>query len=170
VKLDRLCTLEIAYSGAFHVVRPYGNESGAGWGRGEGVVSGDRLAGTVEWSNHPSRRGDGTMLPNARGVITTEDGAEVLFELTGRTVFIDREGEEVGRQLVMLLLESEADDYRWLNNTVCICEGRYDPTAAAAHGRFTCPTGTPTAPAGHVRCPVVPAGPSRLGERGGHAV
>ena len=133
VKLDRLCTLEIAYSGAFHVVRPYGNESGAGWGRGEGVVSGDRLAGTVEWSNHPSRRGDGTMLPNARGVITTEDGAEVLFELTGRTVFIDREGEEVGRQLVRLLLESEADDYRWLNNTVCICEGRYDPTAAAAH-------------------------------------
>ena len=45
VKLDRLCTLEIAYSGAFHVVRPYGNESGAGWGLGEGVVSGDRLAG-----------------------------------------------------------------------------------------------------------------------------
>ncbi len=28
------------------------------------------------------------MLPAARGVITTPEGAEVMFELTGRTVFV----------------------------------------------------------------------------------
>ncbi len=132
MKLEGLCTLEIAYIGPFHLARPYGNESGLGWGRGEGTVSGDQLSGRLEWSNHPARRGDGAMLPNTRGVITTDDGASVLFELTGRTVFAEHEGEQVGRQLMMMLLESEHDAYRWLNDTVAICEGRIDPVRTTA--------------------------------------
>jgi hypothetical protein len=39
----------------------------------------------------------------------------------------------VGRQLLMMLLESADDRYAWLNNTVCICEGVFDPTADGAH-------------------------------------
>lgn len=133
MKLEPLCALDIAYVDDFHLAMPYGNESGSGWGRGEGRATGDRLSGTMQWSNHPGRRGDGAMLPSARGVITTAEGAEVIFELTGRTVWIDRDGEEVGRQLLMLLLETEHDDYRWLNNTVCICDGAIDPVAGTAH-------------------------------------
>ena len=33
----------------------------------------------------------------------------------------------MGRQLLMMLLESADDRYAWLNNTVCICEGAFDP-------------------------------------------
>ena len=132
MKLEGLCTLEIAYVGPFHLARPYGNESGLGWGRGEVTASGDRLSGGVEWSNHPARRGDGAMLPNTRGVIITDDGATVLFELTGRTVFVERDGEQVGRQVMMMPRESEDDDYRWLNDTVAICEGRIDPVRTSA--------------------------------------
>ena len=72
------------------------------------------------------------MLPHARGVITTDDGAEVLFDLAGRTVFVDRAGEEVGRQLVMILFEAEDDRYAWLNNAVCVGDGILDPIALTA--------------------------------------
>ena len=123
MRLEPLCALDLHYTSDFHLARPYGNESGTGWGIGDGRVTGERLTGTAQWSNQPSRRGDGAMLPNARGVVTTADGAEVMFDLTGRTVFVDREGEEVGRQLLMVQFESEDDRYAWLNNAVCVGEG-----------------------------------------------
>lgn len=125
--LEKLCTLELQYVGDFHYVGPYAGESGIGWGRGEGTASGDRLRGVVQWSNHPRGRGDGVMLPAARGVVTTHDGADVLFDLTGRTVFVERDGEKVGRQLLMTLFEAEDERYRWLNQTVCMTEGAIDP-------------------------------------------
>ena len=127
MNLDEFCTMELRYRGDFHLVRPYGNESGTGWGIGDGVVSGSRLAGTTQWSNQPTRRGDGVMLPHARGVIATADDAEVIFDLTGRTVFVERNGEEVGRQLLTVLFESEDDRYSWLNNTMCVGDGLIDP-------------------------------------------
>ena len=132
MKLNLLCKMELRYSGDFHLARPYGNEAGTGWGIGDGVVTGDRLAGTTQWSNQPTRRGDGVMQPNARGVIATADDAEVIFDLTGRTVFLERNGEEVGRQLLTVLFESEDDRYTWLNNTVCVGDGLIDPIALTA--------------------------------------
>lgn len=128
MRLEHLCSIDLKYVGGFHLVRPYGNESGLGWGVGDGTVTGGRLNGTVQWSNQPRRRGDGAMLPNARGVITTGEGAEVLFDLTGRTVWVERGNETVGRQLLMALFEAADERYAWLNNTVCIAEGVIDPT------------------------------------------
>jgi hypothetical protein len=131
VHLEELCVLELRYVDGFHYASPYDGRSGVGWGRGDGTATGDRLNGEVQWSNHPRGRGDGSMLPEARGVIATPDGAEVLFDLTGRTVFVDRDGEQVGRQLLMTLFESDHDGYRWLNDTVCITEGAIDPVRLA---------------------------------------
>jgi hypothetical protein len=73
------------------------------------------------------------MLPRARGVIRSIDGAEILFDLTGRTVWVDREGDRVGRQLLMTLFESEDKRYSWLNNTVCIAEGVINPETLVIH-------------------------------------
>jgi hypothetical protein len=125
--------MDLQYTSAFHVATPYGNDAGLGWGVGAGTVMGERLAGVAEWSNQPDRRGDGTMLPNVRGVITTKGGAEVFFSLTGRTVWVDREGSREGRQLLLTLFESEDDRYSWLNNTVCVAEGVIDPELLVAH-------------------------------------
>ena len=127
MRLEQLCVMELHYVGDFHFVSPYDGEAGVGWGRGEGTATGERLSGTVQWSNHPAGRTDGTMLPNARGVITTPEGADVVFDLTGRTVFVEHDGEQVGRQLLMTIFEAEHESYRWLNNTVCITEGAIDP-------------------------------------------
>ena len=63
------------------------------------------------------------MLPNVRGLITTDDGASILFELHGRTVFGD---DPAGRQSLVGWFEAEDERYRWLNDIVCIAEGRID--------------------------------------------
>jgi len=133
MRLEPFCVLDLAYTSGFHYVSPFADDSGIGWGIGAGTASGDRLRGTVQWSNHPRGRSDGAMMPAARGVITTADGADVMFELTGRTVFVSRGSETVGRQLLMTLFESEDDSYRWLNDTVCMTEGRIDPVAMVMH-------------------------------------
>jgi hypothetical protein len=133
MRLEKLCELDLHYVTDFHYVSPYDGESGSGWGRGEGAASGRRLSGTVQWSNHPTGRGDGAMQPRARGVISTPDGAEVLLDLTGRTVFVEREGGRVGRQLLLTLFESDDARYDWLNNAVCIAEGAIDPERMVMH-------------------------------------
>ena len=133
MRLEPLCAFDLHYTSDFHLARPYGNESGTGWGVGDGWVTGERLTGTAQWSNQPARRGDGAMLPNARGVVATDDGAEVVFDLTGRTVFVDRDGEEVGRQLLLVLLESEDGRYAWLNNAVCVGDGVISAEAMTMH-------------------------------------
>ena len=133
MRLEPLCALDLKYVGGVHLARPYGNESGLAWGVGEGTATGERLSGKARWSNHPRRRGDGAMLPNARGIITTGEDAEVLFDLTGRTVWVERGSETVGRQLLMTLFESADERYAWLNNTVCISEGVINPETGVIH-------------------------------------
>jgi hypothetical protein len=133
MRLNKLCSMDLSYTDGFHLIRPYGGESGLGWGFGTGTVSGDRLSGTAQWSNHPTRRGDGAMLPAVRGLIEAGDGAEVVFDLTGRTVFLDRDGVSTGRQLLLCVFESEAESYLWLNNRVCIVEGAINAETLTAH-------------------------------------
>ena len=109
----------------YTVLSAYGSEEGIGYGEGRGTATG-RIDGTVVWSNYPRRRTDGRMLPNLRGLITTHDGASVIFELRGRTIF---EGDEPGRQNLVGWFESDHESYRWLNDLVCIAEGLISATA-----------------------------------------
>src|SRR5690242_19427956 len=51
--------------------------------RGGGHVVGERVSGDLQWTNHPRRRADGTWLPDVQGVITTGDGAAILFSFVG---------------------------------------------------------------------------------------
>ncbi len=70
------------------------------------------------------------MLPDVRGLIATVDGASILFELRGRTIF---EGDEPGRQSLVGWLESDHESHRWLNDVVCIAEGRIDADGIEIH-------------------------------------
>ncbi len=131
MRLEHLCDMELQYRdewfGRFVLLRPYGGQQGAGYGEGDGTVTGQRLSGTLRWVNHPKRRDDGAMLPDAHGVIRTNDGALLLFSLQGRTVWVEADGKRKGRQLLMVLFESEDVRYRWLNDAVCVLEGVIDP-------------------------------------------
>jgi hypothetical protein len=126
--LEHLCDMELVYQEApvlgqmFVMVRPYGGEEGTGYGEGVGTVTGPKLNGKLRWVNHPHRRSDEVMLPNLHGVILTDDGAAVMFNLQGRTFF---EGA-IGKQLLLVNLEAEDQRYAWLNMTLCVLEGLID--------------------------------------------
>ena len=128
MQLEHICDMELSYrevpltGGKFVLVRPYGGEEGTGYGEGDGTVSGQRIKGRVRWANHPHRRSDGSMLPDAHGIIVTNDQAVILFSFQGRTVF----EAGMGKQLLSVLFESDAEPYRWLNSTLCVLEGIID--------------------------------------------
>jgi hypothetical protein len=68
------------------------------------------------------------MLPDLHGVIVTDDNAIILLTLQGRTVF----EQDQGKQLLRVIFETEAEAYRWLNETLCVLEGLFD----GARGRM----------------------------------
>jgi sugar lactone lactonase YvrE len=140
VRLKELCVFEWQYDedgrvpdGGFVLLRPYGGEEGCGYGEGRGSVSGERIRGSVVWSNHPHRRSDARMLPDVHGLVVTDDGARIVFELHGRTVFNDDRSR--GGQTLVGAFESDDDRYTWLNDVVCIAEGTIlpDPNRIEIH-------------------------------------
>jgi hypothetical protein len=84
-------------------------------GRAEG-----RVTGTMHAANHPNRRGDGTYLPDMHGVIETDDGAEILFDIGG----YGRAYPPGRRQIVAWVTHSSEDErYARLNDVVCAATG-----------------------------------------------
>lgn len=137
MRLEHLCDMDLGYTTEFFLVRPYGGEEGSAYGEGDGTVTGDTLSGAVRWSNHPHRRSDGSMLPSARGVIETPDGAHVVFDLKGRTIF--SEDGATGGQNLAVTFEAEDESYRWLNDVLCVGEGVIDAEKLRAYiGVYTC--------------------------------
>ncbi len=108
-------------------IRPFGGAEGPGFGWGEGTVTGDVLRGHVRWANYPRRREDGVWTPNLRGVIRTEDGAEILVSLHGQSV---QEESTTGARRAILtrveLLAAGGSDYGWLNTSFIVGEGEID--------------------------------------------
>jgi hypothetical protein len=136
MRLDLLGEMELVYRDSsfgekFILARPFGGEEGSGYGEGEGTIKGERINGTLRWVNHPHRRSDGSMLPDAHGIIKTADGAIVFFAMQGRTVWVG----ETGRQLLSVTFESQDERYKWLNNTYCVLEGAIDSVALKMRSR-----------------------------------
>jgi hypothetical protein len=141
MQLDYICDMELIYrevplyADKFLLVRPYGGEEGSGYGEGDGIVTGPRIQGSLRWVNHPHRRSDGSMLPEAHGVIVTNDNTIILFTFQGRTVF----EQDQGKQLLSVIFEAEAESYKWLNTTFCILEGLIDAERMQMRARiYTC--------------------------------
>ncbi len=102
--------------------RPYGDVEGTGFGQGEGTVTGDRLTGTLRWTNHPRLREDDVWCPNLTGRITADDEADILYRMQGYSVVRD-DGE--GRDITANCRFTTGDaTYAWLNTVVGVVEGR----------------------------------------------
>jgi hypothetical protein len=108
--------------------RPYGqrddDEEWLGFGHGDGAVSGG-IEGKVVWANYPRRRQDGVWTPNVRGVITADDGSELLLSIHGQSV---QERAPGYRRAILARVEltTEAEPYRWLNTCFLVGEGAID--------------------------------------------
>jgi hypothetical protein len=86
--------------------------------------SNGRLSARYRGANFPRRRVDGTLLPDFRGVLETDDGATVLFSWQGYA----RPEANGTRALVGSIVHLTDDErYRWLNDVVCALTGEVRP-------------------------------------------
>ena len=89
----------------------------------EGRTEG-RLSARLRGSNYPRRRADGTLLPDFRGALDTDDGATILFSWHGYA----RPGAVDRREIVGSITHlTGSERYAWLNNTVCAMAGEVRP-------------------------------------------
>jgi hypothetical protein len=127
MRLQHLCDIELAYLGEedeqLTVVMPFGTE-GIAYGKGDGTVKGERLQGKILWYNFPRVRGDGVFLPDARGVIDTDDGARILFSMQGYSAPIGADEER--EVLTSLTFATEDERYLWLNTAFAVTEAAFD--------------------------------------------
>jgi hypothetical protein len=84
-------------------------------GRCEGEIT-----GKYRGANAPLRRTDGTFQPDLRGVIETDDGATLLFDIVGYG-----RAYPVGRRQIVASARhyTDAAAYSWLNDAVCAVNG-----------------------------------------------
>ena len=129
MRLDYLCDVEWSYreetaiGGAFVRLRPYGTDEGAGFGVLAGMVSGDRLRGSLTCVNHPRVRSDGVFCPDIHGVLQTDDGVPIVCTFRGCTVF----GGPRGDAILGVTFAAEAERYRWVNPAFGLYEGVVNP-------------------------------------------
>ena len=79
-----------------------------------------RVAASWRGANYPRRRTDGTLTPDFRGVLETDDKATILFAWNG----YGRAGQDGMSQLVGGMTHTTDDErYRWLNDAFCAVAG-----------------------------------------------
>src|SRR6478752_5041251 len=129
MRLVPLCRIAVHYTrGSWH--RQFGGEQGAGYGTGDGVITGDTLSGELTWSNFATRREDGVWCPALRGYLTAADEAEILVLIDGISVL--GEASDVRRAILARVEFTSSDPrYQWLNTSFVIAEGEF---AEADHG------------------------------------
>ncbi len=135
MRVTYLCELNLVQTSDPVLVRPHGGEEGVAFGLGEGRVEGEKLRGSAQWFNFPRRRSDGAMLPDLRGVITTDDGAAILFVMEGRVVWVNTADGPVGDQLMRIIFHTDDVRYHWLNDAFCVFEGKVAPPQSRSNGR-----------------------------------
>jgi len=85
-----------------------------------------RLSARYRAANFPRRRTDGTLTPDFRGVLETDDGAVILIEWSG----FARAGANGVHELVGRLTHVTDDSrYAWLNDRQCAVAGEVRPKA-----------------------------------------
>lgn len=122
MRLEHIFDLDLRYEGEYVVVRPYGGLDGVGYASGTGRATGPAVEGNVRFSNNPRVRGDGVLLADLAGAIATDDGARIVFSLTG----LGRKDGNEGRFSVALAMTLESDDerYAWANEALCVADAR----------------------------------------------
>jgi hypothetical protein len=104
------------------------------WALREGTITGERVRGTHRACNHPRRRADDVNVPDVHGVITTDDGALIYYEMHGYGL---PDPAAVRRVTGTSTYRTASERYAWLNTVVGAFEGHYvqDP-AGGVIGRF----------------------------------
>lgn len=119
MKLVPLLTMSLRQTDTA-VVGPLAGGDSLAWGLGEGTVAG-RVRGTAKGSNTPRLRADGVNEPKVSGVIRSDDGQTVLYEMRGRS-----QPPEVGQGarhiFGSMTFRTAAERYVWMNSICGVVE------------------------------------------------
>jgi hypothetical protein len=88
----------------------------------EGRTEG-RLSARLRAANYPRLRVDGTLTPDFRGVLETDDGATILFSWQGYA----RSANGMRELLGSITHVADDERYRWLNDRVGVLAGEVRP-------------------------------------------
>jgi hypothetical protein len=99
---------------------PRGTDS-TSWMFREGTIAGERVRGNHKAMNKSVLRADNVVTPDIRGILTTEDGAGVYYEIRGYGIEVEGLRHFKGS---MFFLTSD-ERYTWLNTVLGVMEGRY---------------------------------------------
>lgn len=151
-RLELLFTATLQYrsDAPDSAVVPNEGREGAFIGSGDGMVTGDRLSGTLRWSlwsgncAYPFAR-EGQAIPegmhlctmNPVGFIETHDGVRIRFDGRGYGL---RSPEKYRTSLTMVFGAEDAR-YAWLTEALGVMEGEFDEKAGRAVWNVYLPAG-----------------------------
>ena len=125
MRLEHLCDFILEYDeDGLTIVRPFGGSEGQGFGTGLGRAEGERLSGPLRWANFPRMTDDGRLMPRVTGSIATAAGP-VLFEFRGYSR-LPASGSQRRSVTAAIDFRTEAEEHRWLNDTVAVHGGYID--------------------------------------------
>jgi hypothetical protein len=136
MELVELAELTLSYTSLESIDYEAGGQL---YGVMEGSIVGERLQGDLRLTNLAARRPDNVNLPTLRGVLSTNDGANVWVELDG--VAMLRASDNARVFVTGCRFRTGDERYSWLNQIFAILEGALDAVAVGgqAHGRlFEC--------------------------------
>lgn len=133
MELIQIADFELTYTTLLSL--DYG-AGGQIYGTMDGTVAGDDLRGELHLTNLALRRPDDVNLPTLRGLLRTDDGADVFVELNGIATLRPADGARVFA--TSMTFRTGAEPYRWLNTTFGLVEGVLDSVGVGgvARGRI----------------------------------
>jgi hypothetical protein len=126
VRLEPLFDAFLVYDDKGLWVAPYHPNEYMGYAEATGHVVGKRLNGRVRCINHPRQlktEGGDFYRADYHGVISTQDGATVLWRFEGYNIFEpDVPPTYLGKALMASWFAADDERYRWLNQTFAVIE------------------------------------------------
>ena len=98
----------------------FGQES-VSWLFREGTLVGERVRGTHKAMNKSVLRADNVVTPDIRGILFTDDGESIYYEVRGYGIEVDGLRHFRGSMYFM----TGSEKYAWLNTVLGVMEGRY---------------------------------------------
>ena len=158
-KLEQLFVAKLQYNDQVDVKIPMEGRTGDFIGRGDGIVKGEKINGTITWAYYAENCAylwtkKGQEPPpdlhlcknNPGGFIKTSDGAEIRFDARGYGFRgADASRPHIWQLTCALQFYTEDQRYAWLNTALGVWEGEFDEIAGRATYRAFIQLSTPKA-------------------------
>jgi hypothetical protein len=123
--LEHLFDIELQYQQGMAAVTSSENKIGHYLGSGDGAVKGPKLQGAVRW-DLSEEQGEPVCRSNLRGLIETNDGAQINFDTMGFFMRPNKSNPQKWNATAAVHFNTTDRRYEWLNTALAVWEGEFD--------------------------------------------